>query len=606
VVASATWSFAAAVDLHRAYQDSWVLEGVWLPVGISLGAYVVCAVRLRRPRHVALLAATLAILVNAVPALKYAYPYAPTSDTADHVNLMRVLATTGSISPDASYQDTPGLHLVVAALTVWTGSPLWLWARLLPSLLGGLLPLGYYVLCSRLALPGTLTRCVLALSPFAVPVLYALNGTSFTATLLVALLVLLLVRDGEMDRTSRGTCLWEAGHTVLLFLLAGAILFWHPLSSLLYPLVLLAVGTFGQLRAVCRRACAALGALVSLGASMSAAAVVYWAFRAEYVWQRLRRNLWLVLQPGDTPALVPSRLSELDLTGRARIALFYHGRDAVLLALACGGMLLLAVALVRSLASRRATRPGRDTIVYGAAKRAFHTYSLVWLFFGAVICALFAWRYGAQGYRRFLLYVVTLSPLPAGYAVWRTGAMLLNAPRWTGWPRGRTREQAARRVLFVALGTVAVLSCAQLHPYQPAVPSFGVDSKETTPVVWLHGVNSEYQRQLLRYADAELPLEIQLVIDYAGHRQACLFVGTMLQRRLRRPGQARHAPAFLLLHWPGRAGPYMEQAEFRSAQALRAWRDRPGVSTVYDNGGSFILYHPANGIDPFYLEQRGE
>lgn len=79
-----------------------------------------------------------------------------------------------------------------------------------------------------------------------------------------------------------------------------------------------------------------------------------------------------------------------------------------------------------------------------------------------------------------------------------------------------------------------------------------------------------------------------------------------MQKRLRLTEQARDAPAFLVLHWPGAAGPYMEQAEFRSVEVLRAWRDRPGVSTVYDNGGSFVLYYPANGTDPFYLERRDD
>ena len=632
MAAAGTWSLATAVDLNRAYQDSWLLEGVWVPLALSLAAYIVSAVHLRRPRHVALLAVALAVLLNAVPALKYAYPYAPTSDTADHVHLMRALALTGQVDPGASYQHTPGLHLLVAALTAWTGSSLWLWARLLPPLLGGLLPLGYYLLCARLPLPGGLARCVLALSPFALPLLYALNGTSFTAPLLVGLLALLLVREGGAGRPSRPACAWEVGHTVLLFLLAGAIIFWHPLSSLLYPLVLLAAGTVGQLRPACRRACAASGALVSLGASMSAAVLVYWACRADYVWARLLKNLRLLLEPWRTPALVPSRLGELDLLERARMALLFHARDAALLALAACGVLYLCWALVRRLASGRAARPRPGDAAHRAPARALHTYGLVWLLLGAVVCAVFAYRFGAQGYQRFLLYLVTLSPLPAGYALWRGAAALRGAARLPGHLSGRARKRAERhvrveghvraerRVLAAALTAVAALSCLQLYPYQPAVPSLGTGTGASVPsagpgaaapgvaapAVWMHLVNSEYQRQLLRYADADLPREVQLVIDYAGHRQARLFFGTALQERLRRTEQARAAPAFLLLHWPGAAGPYMEQAEFRSPDALQAWRDRPGVSTVYDNGGAFVLYHPANGADPFRLERDDE
>jgi hypothetical protein len=655
---AATWSLAAAVDMRRAYQDSWLLEGLWLPVALALAAYVVAAVHLRRPRHVALLATALAVLLNAVPALKYAYPYAPTSDTADHVLLIRSLAVAGQADPGAAYQHTPGLHLLVAALSSWSGTLLWLWTRLFPPLLGALLPLGFYLLCGRLPLPAGLARQVLALSPFALPLLYALNGTSFTAPLLVALLALLLVREsGTWSGTEGGDtggqgCTWEVGFTVLVLVLGGAIIFWHPLSSLLYPMVLLAAGTIGRVRPACRRACAASGALISVGVSMVAAVLVFWVCRADYVWARLLKNLKLLLEPRGTPALVPSRLGELGLVGQARMALLFHGRDAAMLALAACGILLLGWPLVRrrsagghggpplrqeerqragtesrpygedgsrgQRARERAgtripirqarsyggeasigqgARPGVHT--YGRARRALHTYGLVWLLFLAVLCGVFAYRFGAQGYQRFLVYLVTLSPLPAGYALWRATAAL---PR----PAVRGRPCGDRALVAAALSAVAILSCTQLYPYQPAVPAIEAGAEAGTPAVWLHLANSEYQRQLLRYAAERLPVEVQLVVDYAGHRQARLFSGSSLQDRLRRTEQARPAPAFLLLHWPGAAGPYMEQAEFRSTDALQVWRDRPGVSTIYDNGGAFVLYYPGNAADPFRLEPPGE
>jgi len=597
---AATWSLAAAADMRRLYQDGWLLEGLWLPVALALAAYVVAAVHVRRPRHVALLATALAVLLNAVPALKYAYPYAPTSDTADHVLLIRSLAVTGQADSGAAYQHTPGLHLLIAALCSWSGTLLWLWTRLFPPLLGALLPLGFYLLCARLPLPAGLARPVLALSPFALPLLYALNGTSFTAPLLVALLALLLVRESgtpgsvEGGDAGRQRCTWQVGQTVLVLALGGAIVFWHPISSLLYPMVLLAAGTIGQLRPACRRACAASGALASVGASMAAAVLVFWFCRADYVWARLIKNLRLLIEPRSTPALVPSRLGELDLVGQVHMALLFHGRDAVMLTLAGCGVLLLAWPLVRRRGIKRT-----EAYMYGSARRALHTYGLVWLLLLAVVCGVFAYQFGAQGYQRFLIYLVTLSPLPAGYALWRVTAALHQ-------PSARARLRSDRTLVAAGLIAVAVLSCAQFYPYQPAVPAIEARAGDATPAVWLHLVNSEYQRQLLRYAAEELPAEAQLVVDYAGHRQARLFSGTTLQDRLRRAEQARLSPAFLLLHWPGAAGPYMEQAEFRSTAALQAWRDRRGVSTIYDNGGAFILYYPGNAVDPFRLEPPGE
>jgi hypothetical protein len=695
---AATWSLATAIDMRRAYQDSWLLEGLWPSVALALAAYVVASVSLRRPRHVALLATALAVLLNAVPALKYAYPYASTSDTADHVLLIRSLAMTGQADPGAAYQHTPGLHLLVAALSSWSGTLLWLWTRLFPPLLGALLPLGFYLLCARLPLPAGLARPVLALSPFALPLLYALNGTSFTAPLLVALLALLLVRESNVSwgagsgDAGRGPCMWEVGHTVLVLVLSGAIIFWHPISSLLYPMVLLAAGAIGQLRPACRRVFSGSSGMVSVGASMVAGVLVFWFCRADYVWARLIKNLRLMIEPRSTPALVPARLGELDLVGQARMALLFHGRDAAMLALAGCGVFFLAWSVVRRGSGHRVSSPrqkesrmangrastearpygvegsggwavkeragtriasgtqsgpirvgrrvrarphgveGREKLrarrwasvwtgarvygreesatagvlrgatgarTYGSARRALHTYGLVWLLFFAVVCGVFAYQFGAQGYQRFLVYLVTLSPLPAGYALWRAAAALHR-------PSVHGRRYSGRPLVAAALCAVAILSCFQLYPYQPAVPAIEAGAGVATPSVWLHLVNSEHQRLLLLYAAEKLPPEAQLVVDYAGHRQARLFSGTMLQDRLRRTEQARPVPAYLLLHWPGAAGPYMEQAEFRSTAALQAWRDRPGMSTIYDNGGAFILYYSGNAADPFRLEPSGE
>jgi hypothetical protein len=124
-----------------------------------------------------------------------------------------------------------------------------------------------------------------------------------------------------------------------------------------------------------------------------------------------------------------------------------------------------------------------------------------------------------------------------------------------------------------------------------------------TPILWLHEVNTAYQYYMLRFALEELAQDEQLVADYIGHRQSRMFFGTVAQNRVRRTVNQEEKPSYLLLHWPGRPGAYAEQAEFRSRGAIEAWRGRPGMSTVYDNGGSFILYYPENAQYPFSLER---
>ena len=56
-------------------------------------------------------------------------------------------------------------------------------------------------------------------------------------------------------------------------------------------------------------------------------------------------------------------------------------------------------------------------------------------------------------------------------------------------------------------------------------------------------------------------------------------------------------PAFILLRRPGVAGAYMEQVEHRSGEAIEALRASQGMSTIYDNGGSFVLYYAGSAAE---------
>lgn len=136
------------------------------------------------------------------------------------------------------------------------------------------------------------------------------------------------------------------------------------------------------------------------------------------------------------------------------------------------------------------------------------------------------------------------------------------------------------------------------------MPTFLVSetASATTPVLWLHQVNSLHQKYMLDFAFNQLVTDTQLITDNVANREALLFFDRQTRDRSRRTGNQRPEPAFLLLHWPGIAGAYAEQAEFRSQSAINSWVGKPNMSKVYDNGNSFILYYPDNVQHPFYFE----
>ena len=107
---------------------------------------------------------------------------------------------------------------------------------------------------------------------------------------------------------------------------------------------------------------------------------------------------------------------------------------------------------------------------------------------------------------------------------------------------------------------------------------------------------------MLDFGLNRLPTNTQLITDYFGNRQAMLFFGHQARDSARRTTNQRLEPAYLLLHLPGEAGAYAEQAEYRSFAAIQSWIQSPNMSKVYDNSCSFILFSPDNAEFPLRLE----
>ena len=152
-----------------------------------------------------------------------------------------------------------------------------------------------------------------------------------------------------------------------------------------------------------------------------------------------------------------------------------------------------------------------------------------------------------------------------------------------------------------------MVSLIQIIPYQPMVPKVKIDRTEVEvnpTILWFHQVNSEYQFQMIDFSINNILSEKQILADYWTQKQVYQYFDreTYLQVFLYK--NQRPEPAYILLHYPGLAGGFLEQAEFRSINEINYWRFLDGVSTVYDNGESFILFHPENAFQPFNLEGK--
>jgi hypothetical protein len=300
-------------------------------------------------------------------------------------------------------------------------------------------------------------------------------------------------------------------------------------------------------------------------------------FSADFVWLKFVDNVRLTLQADLAQDPVPIRIYEIPFLDRILVFSFYHARDAVILTLSLIGILLLLISRSHS-----------------KLERFLRTYAVLWLVFFGVLVVVLIGSFGAQGYRRFLYYLIILSPPLAGYGLWRIVGSLQKV----------TLHRSISMFAGVGFLAIILLMCVQIFPYQPSMPTFTVrdTGERISPLLYMHQVNTLSQYWMLDFGLNQLSTNSQLITDYIGSRQAMLFFDRKTRDRSRRTINQRPEPAFLLLHMPGTAGAYAEQAEYRSPSAIQSWIESPNMSKIYDNGGSFILFSPHNASTPFKLE----
>jgi hypothetical protein len=523
--------------------------------------------------HLAIISSVFAFLLSALPALKYHFIYGSAVDQAAHYDLIRTIARTGQVYSGSSYAATPGFQALVASLSILSEGSLAFWSKLIPSFLGALIPIGFFMLCQRSPVPESLAKPIIVLSAFSLPLLYRLNGTSFTVPLVVCLVILFFLRLLSTPKSG-----YRLSYTLLILILLFAVIFWHPASTLVLSFTLIIAGLLfsywpGKKNAFFTQA----SSVASLGLICIIAAFTYWMYSADFVWLKFVDNIRLALQADLTTDPIPLRIYEIPLFDRVLVFSFFHARDAVFIAISTVGILLLFTSRSQ-----------------GKLEEILRTYAVLWLVFLGLLAMILISDFGAQGYRRFLYYLVAISSPLAGYALWRISIFLnFSFPRVS-------KSLPAIAGLFV----VASFAFVQLYPYQPVMPTFnnGDSNGAVSQVLNIHQVNTFHQYLMLDYGLNRLLTKTQLVTDYIGSRQALLFFDHQARDRSRRTTNQRSEPAFLLLHNPGKAGAFAEQAEYRSPFAIKSWVDKPDMSKVYDNGGSFIIYSPDNAQVPFRLE----
>jgi thymidylate kinase len=581
---AAAYTFISVLGMNVSYQDVWLLDGIERPFISMAGAYLAALLFSRELRRDALLTAVMASLMFAIPAVKYAHIYASTIDAAVHFSLMRSLAASGF--PESNYYEfTPGVHILVASFAQLTGLSVVTWAKIIPGILGGLIPLSAYMLSKRLQFNYLLAKSIVVLSALSLPIMFIPQGTSYAAIIIAPLLTFIILSVISRDRPAD-----RPVFTVIALLLLTALVMWHSISSLLVPMVLAGSGVVAfVLSLFLRKKRWEVSWLRSisitfilfgiLGVTLT---LVYWYFYADALWIHFRDHVALFIsvikQERESGGnLVPQRAGTLNIPQLAVVFAFYHARDAIMLAFAG---IAIGATLLRLRSRKIISRP----------IELAYLFTSIYLIFFAIIAAAFAARFATFGYQRLLIYVLIVSPLLSGFGLWLIILIMRRFLRFI-----------PEHLILTGFVMIAfAISAIQIYPYQPLFPRYETNETDgTTPLLWYHQVNTDYQRYLLDFAYNRLPVEVNLYTDYIKYQQTRLFIDSAARERFRYGPWGNLTESYVLLHYPGAAGAYSEQAEFRSVEAIRYLHQMDRTSIIYDNGGGFILFVPEE-LMPLY------
>jgi len=557
----AGWSVITALRMNQYFQDRWLLEGLWIHILLLVGMYLWIVFRRENLEQITLITSVLACLLYVLPALKYAYTYQATSDVATHLGLSRAILETGRVATSSSYASTPGFHLIAAIFSQISSVQLETVEKFLPGLLGGIIPFCYYLLGKRSGIPIGMAKWIISLSGLSLPFLYTLNGTSFTLPAFICLLTFLILKSVAPHENT-------LQYTIIMFFLILQITFWHPSTSFVVPIYFMLVAFLGFLLNRLRIISIKFEGFFTIGVFSGVCTFFYWIYDAHYVWENFLRNVQDAIQIGSSPELLPERLFEIAIGDQAIVALLYHARDGILIALAICAVIILLF--------RKKTELVDESLKYLAV------VFVVSLF---VLAGVFIIQFGTQGYGRFLFYCVALSPALAGYAIWKIARFMHN------------HFHLAQKTLYLLLIPILISgSFLQIYPNQAIVPVIHESSYDPTlsPIVWLHQVNSTYQYHMIDYALTRLKTNVQILADYVSTRQEIIFFGLSEERTLRSWEKPKALPALVLLHWPGPAGGFQDKIEMRSVDQIQKLRLTDGMNIIYDNGYSFILFYPCN------------
>lgn len=573
----AIWFLIAVRSVQRNYQDNWILDGVFWPFIGYLIIFLLVLWMENDNKWVAVICACNVIILSLVPSLKYVQVYGQATDQVMHYQMINSLISTGRVSLElTTYRAIAGMHSWLASMGITSGLSASVITKIGFSLEGGILPLLIYWLCKGIKLPSDLTKWVLSLSCLAIFTFYVPTGTGFSLVPVILFLGALFIREHSRILNSK-----KVSYTLVALIVLFQLTIWHSTTPFILLLILVGVSLTPVLVWLIegrKKRVSINTRFLRIDLLACVLIIGYHTIEVDPVFKIVFIRLYsLILAENDPASIIPASTYQLQIIDTLRVFILMYGRESILFILSALGLAVIWY---------RRDRLGRYLYFFS---------------FLAIICALFVVAIPLSliglDFKRLIWIPLTFSPFFAAFFLWRWNLRLEQSKRSYIW----IIKIAGYIFLLLAISIFVI----EFYVYQPLVPK----SKSLTPdtpneyVTWIHHVNTAYQQRMITFAESHSNPDTRFDVDIYGNRQYIRYYAEVQKRGLYLPlapfmGWTDHRNSSInklfLLHWPGVAGGFAEQVQYRSVKYLTSLRDTPGWGLIYDNGESFILLIPGS------------
>ncbi|MEM2111226.1 MAG: hypothetical protein QXX08_05035 [Candidatus Bathyarchaeia archaeon] len=552
---------------QRNYQDSWILEDIFIPTIIYVIIFTLVVVEVNDNKIVATLCASFTVILNAIPNLKYQMFYG-TADSMAHFGFVKSLLMSGRPPTINVYSDFPGMHILIGSFSLISGADVNISIKFVTSTIFSIIPLLTYFLTNQVFGKNVQKYMVIA-SSLPLVLSYTLTGTTFAISLFCPFMYLLFKRHLSKE--------YKREYTLLLIIIAFGLLYSHLVTMvsllmfLCIMLILIRLFHFTEKTSYSALSRTTIGVLSLILVSF----IAWLMFEANFVFEMLIDTASRLLTGQVSKAPIPQRFFEIPFVEELKFFVLKYIKDVIIVLLSSAGLLVLL----------KNFRHKNDYI--------FKNFYIPLVYFlGATLFLIafqFATRFGEIEYRRFIDYAMLLSPF-------LTGIFLLYITE-------RFRVITKKDWLSVLLTTLILFTCIsacmiQTFPYQPLVPRASVLAEELPEneyITELMRVNTIFQEKMILFAEKFSSKNANITSDTVTRWQIYgLANETFINRYIWCYPLGPEANieskqwSILLLHYSGKSGPLDEKVEYRTNEAIDNLRNLL-VCTVYDNGESFIV-----------------